>query len=427
MRVVAPGNLPQAGRPSAAEGRMPESGPPATLVRPRTAPLWRIVLYRVHWAIGLTAGVVLAVMALTGAALSFRPELQAAFGPELAIDATAPHLPVDELLSRVEAQRPGTSLRSVSWNAPDAPVEARLNQGEGHGTVALVDPATGAILGSPWGESGFALVEKIHRTLAMGEAGKRITGWSTVGLLLMALSGLVLRWPRRAFSVRAWLAVNGRLKGRGFIWHLHSVIGTWLLPLFALAALTGLWWSFESYRNALLGMAGLPPRPPAAAQRADAAQAPARPPLAAAHAAFREAVPQAERVVLGMPRGPEGPIEWRYLTADASHDRAFDVLRVAHDGSVVSHDRYIEQRTGQRLVGSIYPLHVGSYFGLPGRVLVLVASLSLPLFAITGWYLWLSRRRRAAREAIAAGGMGRDAPELETEISAEPATANRIA
>jgi len=335
------------------------------------------------------------------------------------------------LLARVEAQRPGFALRSVTWNSrKDAPVEARLNQGEGHGTVALVDPATGEILRSPWGEAGFALVEKIHRTLAMGETGKRITGWSTVGLLLMALSGLVLRWPRRARSVRAWLAVNGRLKGRGFIWHLHSLIGTWLLPLFVLAALTGLWWSFESYRNTVLRMAGLPPRPPATAQRADAAQAPApaRPLLAVAHVAFLETVPDAERVVLGMPRSAEGPIEWRYLAADAPHDRAFNVLRLAVDGSVVAHERYGEQTGGQRVVGSIYPLHVGSYFGMPGRILVMLASLSLPLFAITGWYLWLSRRRRlavAGAEVIAAGGSGRDAPELEAPGELEPASAER--
>ncbi|WP_185057909.1 flavodoxin domain-containing protein, partial [Pseudomonas fluorescens] len=46
------------------------------------------------------------------------------------------------------------------------------------------------------------------------------------------------------------------------------------------------------------------------------------------------------------------------------------------------------------LLSSIYALHVGSYFGLVGRIVLTLASLTMPLFFITGWLLYLDRRRK---------------------------------
>ena len=42
-------------------------------------------------------------------------------------------------------------------------------------------------------------------------------------------------------------------------------------------------------------------------------------------------------------------------------------------------------------------IHTGDVFGLPSRVIAVVASLALPLMAITGPWLWLARRARRAR------------------------------
>ncbi|MCR2446398.1 PepSY domain-containing protein, partial [Salmonella enterica] len=69
---------------------------------------------------------------------------------------------------------------------------------------------------------------------------------------------LYLRWPRRWWHWRSWLAVEWKRSGRGFLWSLHSVVGTWVLLIYLMSALTGLWWSFDWYRsaaNTLLGVA----------------------------------------------------------------------------------------------------------------------------------------------------------------------------
>src|SRR5262245_65168685 len=93
----------------------------------------------------------------------------------------------------------------------------------------------------------------------MGEVGKALTGASTLALVVLCLSGLYLRWPRKMLDWRAWLTFNTALKGRPFLWRLHAVTGTWVLLLYLLACLTGLFWSYEWYRNGLYAFTGASP------------------------------------------------------------------------------------------------------------------------------------------------------------------------
>jgi uncharacterized iron-regulated membrane protein len=67
------------------------------------------------------------------------------------------------------------------------------------------------------------------------------------------------------------------------------------------------------------------------------------------------------------------------------------------------------QGAGAQLATSVFALHSGSYFGMPGRVVVMLSSLGMSLFFITGWMLYLDRRRsqRAARAAPVAAGCHR--------------------
>jgi sulfite reductase (NADPH) flavoprotein alpha-component len=108
---------------------------------------------------------------------------------------------------------------------------------------------------------------------------------------------------------------------------------------------------------------------------------------------------------VNLPREPGRPIEIRYIDADPAHERANNTLTLdSGTAAVVTHERYDNKRTGEKFMSSIFPLHSGSFFGLPGVVLYMIASLAMPVFAITGWMLYLDRRRKkkAARAAESA-------------------------
>jgi sulfite reductase (NADPH) flavoprotein alpha-component len=98
-----------------------------------------------------------------------------------------------------------------------------------------------------------------------------------------------------------------------------------------------------------------------------------------------------------------------YLRKDSPHDRAFGLLSLdPATGQVKDIQRYEDKSLKAQLLTSIYALHVGSYFGLVGRVLMMLASLTMPLFLITGWLLYLDRRRKKRQVRLARGVLQQD-------------------
>ena len=130
------------------------------------------------------------------------------------------------------------------------------------------------------------------------------------------------------------------------------------------------------------------------------------------HSLQQAAGPQLAAWNLRLPPVAGQPATLFYLLEDAGHSRAFNQLTLETDsGRVLKHERYADKTFGAQLLGSVYALHTGEYFGLLGRILMALASLAMPLFAITGWLLYLDRRRKkkavqAARVATGEGGAG---------------------
>ena len=382
------------------------------------------ILFQLHWLLGISAGLVLALMGVTGAGLAYQDELLRLLNPDVlsvAPPAQAQPLSPDELLARLHRQLPARPVLGLGLSAdPHDAVRVNIAGGGPRGTTVYADPYSGEVLGTPRGAEFFLTVMKLHRWLAIGDTGKALTGAATLALVFLCLSGLYLRWPRRIGDWRAWLAVDWRRRGRGFLWSLHATAGTWVLLAYLLAALTGLSWSYDWYRNGLFALAGEQPQahggpggrrgpPPGRAPRDEAAPAAARLALDPLWAAFRNAVHDDYRKAeLRLPGRPGQPLEVSYLGSDAAHERAFDRLSLDGNGRVLKQERFADKGTAQRLLASLFPLHSGAYFGTPGRVLMLLASLGMPLFFVTGWQLYLDRRRQRravaeSRRALAAG------------------------
>jgi sulfite reductase (NADPH) flavoprotein alpha-component len=192
--------------------------------------------------------------------------------------------------------------------------------------------------------------------------------------------------------------MNTAAKGRGFWWQLHAIVGTWLLIPYLVAAATGLWWSYDFYRNAINGLAGVP----TSTRRGPGNDAPVAVSLDAAWASFRREAPDASRANIATSPAADGALEIRYQTAASPHDRAWDSVKLdPADGAVRSREPYAELPRGRRFVSALFPLHSGSYFGVPGRVIAAIAALLMPLFALSGLWMWVLRRRNGELRRMA--------------------------
>nr|WP_178116326.1 sulfite reductase flavoprotein subunit alpha [Pseudomonas brassicae] len=377
-------------------------------------------MFQLHWLFGITAGLVLALMGITGATYSFQDELLRLFNPDVLkvqVQDTGV-LPPAELVRRVEAEQGDkVTMLWVNVRSDDA---ARVfftpPPGERRGKLRYVDPYTGALQPEVSGQGFFDLMLQLHRFLAMGDTGRQITGACTLMLIFFCLSGLYLRWPRQALNWRAWLTLDWAKKGRAFNWDLHAVAGTWCLLFYLLFALTGLFWSYEWYRE---GLNKLLADSPAAGEQRKRGERHARtsapgknaPPLVVDYAAIwtnlqAAAGPGLTTYNLRLPPTGGQPATLFYLLDDAEHERALNTLTLDPATGVASkHERYADKSFKAQLLASVYALHVGSYFGLTGRIIVTIASLSMPLFFVTGWLLYLDRRRKQRQVRQARKGL----------------------
>jgi sulfite reductase (NADPH) flavoprotein alpha-component len=213
-----------------------------------------------------------------------------------------------------------------------------------------------------------------------------------VALVLLCLTGLYVRWPARVGDWRQWLHVDFAIGGRAFWRRMHMVVGTVTLVLYLAAALTGLYFAFGWYRQAVLAVSGASAPARGAARLSPPVEGP--PNVAAIWTAFEGSGARYSLATLNLPQAPDQAADLRYLAPDAPHERAFNRLAIHPlTGAVLARQLYVQQSFGTRAVSAIFPLHSGRLLGVAGTVLMMFASLAMPFFAITGWHLYLKRRR----------------------------------
>lgn len=369
----------------------------------------KAILLQVHSIAGLVLALLVSLIALTGAIMGFEDEIvdHLNAGIMQVTPRTTPALMPDALVARLKAVQDFGKIAAVTLSSdPSAAVHVRFARDEQGGRPAslYVDPYDAHVLGAPRGEEFFATVRRLHRWLLIpGDAkgwGRPITGAVALGLIVMLVSGLVLRWPRRAGSVKTWLKPNLGLSGRGLHRSLHTVIGTWVFPVYLAMTLTGLWFSFEWYKD---GVVWLLSRPHVTA--AKMSTKPPRPDGRAALAApigfdqawttfRREEGGRFSRALLTLPAGPGAVMRIRSWGKDMTLEATRDEFRIdAVTGELVAAERYVDKTFGEKIIAAIYDIHRGAILGWPGKLVFMMAAILMPLFSVTGILLYLSRRK----------------------------------
>ncbi|WP_019904263.1 PepSY-associated TM helix domain-containing protein [Methylobacterium sp. 77] len=378
----------------------------------RTTMTVRTVLFRVHWLLGLTAGLVLALVGVTGALLSYEEAVTEWANVDRAFVTVspAPRLSPSALKARIEAQRPGLTINSLTlWGDPERSPRIRFVSDpklEARPPTVYLDPVDGRELGEMRLEDAFATIRKLHRWLLLPGDGKgwgrSITGLCTIALLVLLATGLTLRWPR-IHSWRIWLKPSLKRPGRPRWWSLHGIAGTWLLPLYAAIALTGLWWSYDAYRTAATWLltgeirAAKPGRPPSPAAQASATA------LDAAWAAFSAGEGAGAHMALIALPGPDlATIRIRFLATASDLPKARDEMTFDPvTGARLSQARFADKPLGRQMAENMLEVHRGRFFGGIVAFLFFTAALSMPLFAVTGLVLYGLRRGARRRRTMA--------------------------
>lgn len=367
----------------------------------------RAILFRLHWALGLTAGLILAVMGATGALLSYEEALTDWANHDRLTVATreTPPLALSDLTQRIEAQRPGQRVaRLTLQDDPTASVTIRFARDPAtrqRPDSVFADPYDGAVLGPVRGETLFDTVLALHRFLLLPGDGKgwgrQITGACAIALLVFLVTGIVLRWPQ-VHRLKIWLRPSLSRPGRVRWWSLHAVAGTWLLPVYLIIALSGLTWSYGWFKDGANALLVGGAKPAAMGKRVKAG--PEEPPaLDAVWTAFHKGEGRnAARAQILLPEEGRQPIRIRWFSRDDDRPAARNEARYeAATGALMSAERAADQPLGRRIAGNMLEVHRGRFFGAGFALLFCLAALAMPGFAATGIALYVLRRRAAGR------------------------------
>lgn len=361
----------------------------------------RKFIFNLHWFFGISAGLIITVVGVTGGMLSLQPQILKWMNPGIVtVEQGQAAMPPALLIAAVNKQRPDKTIVGLTLKKePDLAAEIRFapEEGQRRGQSVYLNPYSGELTGQPAGRDIFITIMRLHRWLLVGDIGKQIVGASTVVLILLALSGIYFRWPKgkKRWSWRYWLTMRTSLSGRPFWWQIHAVVGTWVVPLYLLASLTGLYWSYEWYRDTLYVVSGVErgKHPLAETQ----GESPPAEQLNFVWEQFKQIAPAFREAQLNLPLSDTATV--RYLAENTWHDRAYSMIELnTYSGEALSHQRYADKPLNQKLMGSMLPLHSGEFFGWPGLILMMLASLAMPLFFISGWYLYLSRKRKKGKK-----------------------------
>jgi uncharacterized iron-regulated membrane protein len=226
----------------------------------------RKVIFWCHLAAGVTAGIVIFIMSVTGVLLTYERQIERwadTRGYTVSKPSPdAPRLSVEELLARVRGSQPAAAeANSVTlYSDADEPATVSLPGGQS----LFINPYTGEIFGegAPRVRAFFRSVTDWHRWLgASGEnraAARAVADAANLLFLFIVASGFYLWWPRRwaRDSVRAVTWFRRGLNGRRRDFNWHNVIGFWcVLPLFVVV-LSGVVMSYTWASNLVFRLAG---------------------------------------------------------------------------------------------------------------------------------------------------------------------------
>jgi len=381
--------------------------------------MFKKVFFQIHWFLGITAGLILSLMGVTGAIYSYEPQIlkwinQDSYVVEV---AQSPKLTPAQLYQHFNQKQPEIEINSITI-ASDPAASSTVNikkEGARRGYNMMVNPYTAEVLPDIKGRDTLQFIQRLHRNLTAGEFGAQITGASTLMLIFFVLSGLYLRFPKK-HTFKQWFFIKPKLKGRNFIWDLHAVVGTWVVIFYLLFACTGLYWSYDWWRAGMFKVMGVE-QPQRNQQHNE--------PRNRKHKEEGLSTQQVNTILtqtwtgvnaqigreystltLNIPKRDDAKVEVSFVDIVPQHERARNqAVYNYQDKQFEKFELYEDKKLNEKIMSSMLPVHRGSFFGSTYQFIAMLASLTMPLFFVTGWMLYLKRRKQkkltqAARQSL---------------------------
>ena len=355
------------------------------------------IAFILHSWLGITSGIFLLLLGLSGSALVFLKEIDHVFNPELVRAEPGPTvISLDSIYRNIGKDYP--NLSGIAWLNPDAPpneaYEFRLYQNDGRIStydlgIINIDPYSGKILrAGDLKDINTGLMNWIlqfHWSFQLGVPGLLLATVFGITVLFSIISGIIIYrryvWKVLFFKVRIkwdnWRTIASSL---------HRIIGVWTLLVNLVIFFTGFWmnrfsldpgyWKKQTISN---------PNNTLSLQPVDSML----------HI-VKKTMPELNIKNIYLPTQPgksfrvRGTIDSQSPVFHTANSVAIDPVT----GRVVSVERFADKSFWEKVEATFFPLHSGSYGGVFIKSVYVVLGLIPGFLSISGALLWWRRLKR---------------------------------
>lgn len=378
---------------------------------------------KLHLYLGLSTGIIVLIISITGALYVFKDEIQSylrndyIYHGETNISQKTV-LPLSQLETKISQQ--------INEQYPLHWVDIPLDKSKSYQfhyyesnpkawhyfqefiiyKTLYVNPFTGKVLTIEDEKNGFFnIVKYIHWSLLLKqEWGTYVVGIPTLVFVVMLISGIILWWPRNKNGVKQrfsfqWKNVkNWKRKN----YDLHNVLGFYASLIAFVISFTGMfyafffvqafvYYTFSGGETAYPDFSHIKTRAPLSQKTEFTIDKIAR--------KVEEIYPKAYSysLDLGHPHLDEHShpnfsvfVKELSYSYHINHSLIFD----ENSGELLHNHSHKDKNLGEKVVAANYDIHVGAIGGFVGKCIAFVASLIAASLPITGFLIWLGRKKK---------------------------------
>ncbi len=220
----------------------------------------RKTILKIHKILGLTTGLVVFLVSITGCLWVFKEEIESFYDDyKYVIQQDQQFLSASKIKEVAEQVIPNRTIHGVVYGKPYEAIEVVFYEAEPEifYQSVFLNPYTGNFIKQIDHNSGFfGFVLKGHLRLWLPDAiGSRIVSYSVLLFLVILVSGLFLWWPKNKKNWKQRLAFdwNGKTRWKRKNFDLHTILGFYISSFGLILAFTGCvmafnWFYFIAYK-----------------------------------------------------------------------------------------------------------------------------------------------------------------------------------
>ncbi|GAA4179028.1 PepSY-associated TM helix domain-containing protein [Sphingobacterium ginsenosidimutans] len=356
------------------------------------------VFQQLHLYIGLLFGFIFLTVCVTGMLLSFEKELTPLLWPkEQRVVVLENRLPIDAIVSKAKNIFPNKRLfRMEIFADPSRSYRVQYGSKKEKYWYAYINPYTGEVLSKgAQAERFFQKVLDIHRFLLIDKIGATITGISAIATLFLAISGIYLWWPKNKLLLKQRLKINMSASTKRKVWDFHAVGGFYAALFLLIFTLTGLTWSFDWYNKQFFRLFGADIKTVKEKVKNPTLEIPVVfSPLETMYQQIKNLYPNPGNILMTFP--DQGNLAFS-LTKESFAGALLQINQAYFDsrsGKLIKNNPMNKLPLAEQMRKMVKPIHVGSVFGLPSKIIVFLAVSLAATLPITGLWIWLNKRSK---------------------------------